>query len=125
LVMTAGCATLDQLKGKKNEYSQLSKRCTDFKDEINEIFDEHQYKAISTGYGSLVYIHALHNRMDGPPRTGTDIGNELDHDALDVFQSLLMQEGIFGYHGLGGMSFSHTKEDVEKTLDAIRAVVTN
>jgi glutamate-1-semialdehyde 2,1-aminomutase len=123
LAMTAGCATLDELKGKKNEYSALSKRCTDFKDEINKIFDENQYKAISTGFGSLIYIHALYNRMDGPPRTGTDIGNELDHDALDKFQSLLMQEGIFGYHGLGGMSFSHTKEDIEKTLDAIRVVV--
>jgi glutamate-1-semialdehyde 2,1-aminomutase len=125
LAMTAACTALDQLKEKKDEYPGLNKRCTDFRIEVNRIFDEHQYKAISTGHGSLVYIHALHKRMDGPPRTGTDIGTELDHDALDKFQSLLMQEGIFGYHGLGAMSFSHTKEDVEKTLDAIRAVVTN
>lgn len=125
LAMTAGCAALDQLKGKKDEYPGLNKRCTDFRNEVNRIFDESQYKAISTGHGSLVYIHSLYNRMDGPPRTGTDIGKELDHDALDKFQSLLMQEGVYGYHGLGAMSFSHTKEDVEKTLDAIRAVVTN
>ncbi|MFX0053467.1 MAG: aspartate aminotransferase family protein [Promethearchaeota archaeon] len=123
LAMTAGCATLDQLKKKKDEYPALSKRCTDFRNEINKVFDEHKYKAVSTGHGSLIYIHALYNRMEKPPRTGTDIGNQLDHDALDKFQSLLMQEGVYGYHGLGAMSFSHTKDDIEKTLSAIRAVV--
>ena len=125
LAMTAGCATLSQLKEKKGEYDSLNKRCTDFKNEINLIFEEHQFKALSTGYGSLVFIHALHNRLDEPPRTGTDIGKELDFVALDKFQSLMMQEGIFGYHGLGAMSFSHTKEDIDKTLGAIRAVVTS
>jgi glutamate-1-semialdehyde aminotransferase len=62
--------------------------------------------------------------MEEPPRTGTDIGNELDHDALDKFQSHLMQEGVYGYHGLGAMSFSHTREDIKRTLDAILTVVT-
>ncbi|MHA2141443.1 MAG: aspartate aminotransferase family protein [Candidatus Thorarchaeota archaeon] len=124
LAMTAGCETLDQLREMKDKYPALNKSCTDFRNEINKLFDDYEYKAISTGHGSLIYIHALHNRMDGPPRTGTDIGNELDPNALDKFQSLLMQEGIFGFHGLGAMSFSHTKKDIEKTLDAINHIVT-
>ncbi|MFW9847046.1 MAG: aspartate aminotransferase family protein [Candidatus Thorarchaeota archaeon] len=123
LSMTAGCATLDQLRQKKNKYDEINKRCTDFRYEVNKIFGEHQYKAISTGHGSLIYIHTLYNRMESPPKTGTDIGKELDHDALDRFQSLLTQEGVYGYHGLGAMSFSHTTEDIEKTLQAIEAVV--
>ena len=34
-----------------------------------------------------------------------------------------MQEGIFGYHGLGALSFTHTEEDIERTLSAIEIAI--
>jgi hypothetical protein len=38
---------------------------------------------------------------------------------MDKFQGLLMQEGVLGSHGLGALSFSHSKEDIEFTYNAI------
>jgi hypothetical protein len=40
-----------------------------------------------------------------------------------LFQSLLVEEGVFGYHGLGGLSFAHSKDDFQETLNAIQTVV--
>jgi hypothetical protein len=30
-----------------------------------------------------------------------------------------MEQGIFGYHGLGAMSFAHSEQDLEKTLEVV------
>jgi glutamate-1-semialdehyde 2,1-aminomutase len=120
LSMVAGSVTLDQLKSRKDEYPHLSNRATDFRERINSIFEEKKVNILSTGCGSLTYIHCLNKALGDPPYTGKDIGESFDHDRMDKFQGLLMQEGVLGYHGLGALSFSHSKEDIEFTYNAIR-----
>ena len=38
---------------------------------------------------------------------------------MNRFQCHLFERGIFGYHGLGALSFSHTDSDLEKTYEGI------
>lgn len=124
LSMVAGSATLDELRKRADKYPALNKKGEEFRVRVNQIFQEQDFKAVSTGYGSLTYIHCLHKELGAPPYSGFTIGEAFDHNLMDRFQSLLMQEGVIGYHGLGAMSFAHTPEDIEYTLKAIENVVT-
>jgi glutamate-1-semialdehyde 2,1-aminomutase len=119
LAMTAGSVTLEILKSKSNDYNLLNKTATDFRVGVNAILKETGANAISTGYGSLTYVHWLHRDLGDPPLTGKKLSAASDHDTMDRFQGLLMQEGILGYHGLGAMSFSHSPDDIASTLSAI------
>lgn len=35
-----------------------------------------------------------------------------------------MEQGIFGYHGLGAMLFEYSEQDLKKTLEAVARVAT-
>jgi len=122
LTMAAGAATLDQLRSTRGEYDTLNKRGDRFRARVNEVFEKEGVNAVATGFGSIVFIHWLKHRLDGRPLTGGKIGEALDHDHLDLFQSLLLEEGVLGYHGLGAASFAHSDGDIEKTLRAIETV---
>jgi len=80
---------------------------------------------IGTGHGSINFISYLTSPLDGPLPTPGQLGELFDHDKQDLFQGFLMQEGVFGYHGLGALSFKHTEEDIEKTLSGIANAVKN
>ena len=80
---------------------------------------------IGTGYGSINFISYLTSVLGEPVRTPRQLGALFDHTQQDIFQGLLMQEGVFGYHGLGALSFTHTEEDIEKTLTAIANATMN
>lgn len=123
LSMVAGSVTLDELKSRKEEYPHLNRKATDFRARINSIFEEKKVTILSTGYGSLTYIHCLNKRLGNPPYSSKDIGEAFDHQKMDKFQGLLMQEGVLGYHGLGALSFSHSDEDVEFTYKTIEKIV--
>ncbi|UCE11532.1 MAG: aminotransferase class III-fold pyridoxal phosphate-dependent enzyme [Candidatus Thorarchaeota archaeon] len=122
LAMAAGSVTLDELRSRRDKYDSLNRKATDFRAKVNAVFDGLRARAISTGYGSLTYIHWLHTDLGEPPFTGRDLSAASDHDTMDKFQGLLMQEGIFGYHGLGALSFSHSDDDIGSTLSAIESV---
>ncbi|MHA2213633.1 MAG: hypothetical protein ACW992_10785, partial [Candidatus Thorarchaeota archaeon] len=117
--MTAGSVTLDELKSRSDDYSLLNRTASDFRVRVNAILEDIGVNAISTGYGSLTYIHWLHSDLGEPPLTGKKLSAASDHETMDRFQGLLMQEGVFGYHGLGAMSFSHSADDIASTLSAI------
>jgi glutamate-1-semialdehyde 2,1-aminomutase len=123
LSMVAGSVVLDELKSRKNEYPELNKKGTDFREHVNSLFEEKNVNILSTGYGSLTYIHCLQKSLGHPPFTGQDIGEHFDRKNMDKFQGLLLQEGILGYHGLGALSFSHSEQDIEYTYHAIERVI--
>jgi len=123
LTMAAGIAVLDRLYEKRNEYDRLNKMGDSFRENLNEMLREMKAPLIGTGYGSINFVSHLTRALDDPPKTPRQLGALFDHDQQDIFQGYLMQEGIFGYHGLGALSFTHTEEDVQKTLDGISNVV--
>jgi len=116
LTMAAGIAVLDSLEEKKGDYDQLNKMGDSFRTKLNDMLQEMNAPLIGTGYGSINFVSHLTSVLKEPLRTPGQLGALFDHDKQDIFQGHLMQEGVFGYHGLGALSFTHTEEDVERTL---------
>ncbi len=122
LSMVAGKATLAALKDYKNKYSQLNQRGTKFRKKITAIFDHVQIPAIVTGEGSIVFIHLLKSSLTERYPTASQIGDVFNKTQTDLFQASLIEKGIFGYHGLGGLSFAHSEADLHHTLDVIEKI---
>lgn len=125
LTMAAGLAVLERLREKKDEYERLNKMGDSFRTRLNEMLHDMKAPLIGTGYGSITFVSCLSASLTEPIRTPGQLGALFDHKQQDIFQGLLMQEGVFGYHGLGALSFTHTEEDTEKTLKGISNAVTN
>lgn len=121
LSMVAGSAALDELQKRRDDFSKLNDKGDQFREKINEILHDKGQSAISTGTGSIVFIHTLKDNID-PPLTGEKLGRLLDRKSLAEFQSKLIEKGVFGHHGLGALSFAHSEQDLEFTLDAIAEV---
>ena len=119
MTMVAGIATLNQLQTQRDEYSALNRRGDTFRDRLNDFFKNEKANALATGTGSMIFIHWLQKALEEAAITAEAIAAALDHDQLSYFQGLLMEEGVFGYHGLGALSFSHSDEDLEKTFEAV------
>ncbi|MGY5859391.1 MAG: aminotransferase class III-fold pyridoxal phosphate-dependent enzyme [Candidatus Thorarchaeota archaeon] len=119
LTMAAGIAVLERLHEKRNEYDRLNKMGDSFRVRLNEMLQEMNAPLIGTGHGSINFVSCLTSPLENPLRTPGQLGALFDHRQQDIFQGYLMQEGIFGYHGLGALSFTHTEDDIEKTLEGI------
>ena len=119
LSMVAGIATLERLRSLKNEYDTLNARGDKFREKLNELFQNERVKALATGIGSIIFIHWLERWLDNSLITGSKIAEVLDHDRMDLFQALLIEQGIFGYHGLGAISFAHSEKDLDRALEIV------
>ncbi len=119
LTMAAGIAVLEELHARKDDYTKLNKMGDSFRDRLNEMLTEMKADIIGTGLGSLNFISCLNSKLASPLRTPGQLGKLFDYKKQDIFQGHLMQEGIFGYHGLGALSFAHTDKDIEATLTGI------
>ena len=125
LTMVAGIAVLDRLYEKRDEYDRLNKMGDSFRERLNQMLQEMNAPVVGTGYGSINFVSYLTKVLDEPLQTPGQLGALFDHTKQDFFQGFLMQEGIFGYHGLGALSFTHTQEDIERTLEGISNAVRN
>ena len=123
LTMVAGLAVLNQLRQKKDEYLKLSKMGDNFKTKLNEMLQEMKVPIHGVGYGSFISVSCLHQIPQEPIVSPGQLGSLFDHQQQDVFQGYLMQEHIFGYHGLGALSFAHTQRDIKQTQDRIRKAI--
>jgi glutamate-1-semialdehyde 2,1-aminomutase len=123
LTMAAGIAVLERLREKRDEYERLNKMGDSFRTRLNEMLHDMKAPLIGTGYGSIAFVSCLSESLTEPIRTPGQLGALFDHKQQDIFQGHLMQEGVFGYHGLGALSFTHTEEDIEKTLQGISDAV--
>jgi glutamate-1-semialdehyde 2,1-aminomutase len=122
LSMVAGKATLDTLKAHKGKYSQLNQQGNILRKKINLIFNQVQIPAMATGDGSIVFIHLLKSPLEERYPTASQIGEVFDKAHTDLFQATLIENGIFGYHGLGGLSFAHSEADLHRTLEVIEQI---
>ncbi|MHA2601349.1 MAG: aspartate aminotransferase family protein [Candidatus Thorarchaeota archaeon SMTZ1-83] len=118
LAMVAGIATLGQLAKLSRKYEFLNTRGDEFRKRLNRLFDEEDFDAIATGVGSVMFINVLKGKLKDEVLRGSVLGEAIDNEKLDRFQGFLMENGVFGYHGLGALSFSHSDEDLEKTYEA-------
>ncbi|MHA2424385.1 MAG: aspartate aminotransferase family protein [Candidatus Thorarchaeota archaeon] len=125
LTMVAGFAVLKQLEQRAADFLKLSKMGEDFRNRLNDMLREMEASIIGIGYGSFISVSCVLQAPREPITSPGHLGALFDHYRQDIFQSFLMQERIFGYHGLGALSFAHDQSDMEFTLDGIRNAVEN
>jgi len=123
LTMAAGLAVLEQLQSKDDEYKRLNAMGDSFRTRLNDMLQEMNAPLIGTGIGSINFVSHLKMKPNRPIKTPGQLGGLFSTRQQDIFQGFLMQEGIFGYHGLGALCFQHSKEDVEKTLQGISQAI--
>ena len=113
--MTAGFATLNELKTKKSVYTKINNLGEFTRKELAKSFDG---KVAITGKGSLFMTHFLNNGI-------TEIRNATDVAKCDNLQlakyhfKMTAHDGIFFLPGkLGAISNTHTKADIKKMIIA-------
>jgi len=119
LSMVSGIATLETLHSLKREYKTLNQRGNRFRDHLNEKFEMKNHHILATGVGSIVFLHWLKKAIGDSPITPSKIGDVFDPTKQDLLQAALFEQGIFGYHGLGGISFAHTDKDIQMSQEAL------
>ncbi|MCF2137689.1 MAG: aminotransferase class III-fold pyridoxal phosphate-dependent enzyme [Candidatus Thorarchaeota archaeon] len=119
LTMVAGAAVMDALRDLM--YSGLNDAGNALRERINKIFEDAKAPALATGTGSIIFITWLKHTIE-KPFTSFKLNEATDHQKQNLFQALLMEQGVFGYHGLGALSFAHSKQDIEQTALAIEQV---
>ena len=125
LTMVAGIAVLSQLEKMKDKYLELSKTGDEFRERLNQMLTETKASILATGFGSFIAISCLKQKPERQVVTPGHLGALFDSKRQNVFQSLLMQERVFGYHGLGAMSFAHGTNDLEETIERMSVAVHN
>ena len=115
---------MDQLRSISDDYASLNKRGEDFREKLNQIMVNKNVNTLTTGYGSMLFISCLTRDFRNTTLTGGSIGEAFDKRSQDIFQARLMEQGVFGYHGLGAISFEHSKQDLEKTFEAVSSAAT-
>ena len=123
LTMVSGIAVLSQLERMKDQYLNLSRRGDEFKEHLNQKLAETQAPVLATGFGSFIAVSCLKQEPDEQIVTPGQLGMLFDSQKQNIFQSLLMQERVFGYHGLGAMSFAHDSKDLNETIERMSTAV--
>jgi glutamate-1-semialdehyde 2,1-aminomutase len=121
MTMAAGLATLRFLGQNKNKvYEKLGTLGNLARDLIDASFKEEGFSAKTTGAGSLLYTHFLHEgqrRIDSASEAAR-ANTQLEKD---YYFSLIANNDIFFLPGhLGAISLEHTEEDVRTLALASR-----
>ncbi len=113
--MTAGYATLSELKKKKSIYSKINKLGDIARKELTKVFDG---KVAITGKGSLFMTHFLKDGI-------TEVNNAADASRCDsevlhkYHFEMITKDGIFFLPGkLGAISNAHSESDIKKMITA-------
>lgn len=111
--MTAGFATLSELKSKKSIYSKIDELGSYARKGLTKTFDG---RVAVTGKGSLFMTHFLKDEI-------TEIKNSSDAAKCDTKMleryhfKMISEDGIFFLPGkLGAISNAHSKEDIKKMI---------
>lgn len=124
ITMTAGIVTLELLEGKKDKYGDLNKSGDHLQKELNKLFQEYNKNYIATNFGSLLFINCLkRNPWKGEPIDNLEIMNTIDNKGQALLQLYLLNRNIYGYHGLGSLSFMHTKNDSDYVLSSVQDIL--
>ncbi len=130
--MAAGCAMLTYLLKHADEvYGKIGALGETARNGIEEVFRSHGFNVRCTGrpqpglsQSSVVGVHFFKtdiDRIDSPVQVWDP--SICDVDLRDSFFKLAMiNEGFFTAHGYGAISFSHTAEDIQRSIDAAERI---
>jgi glutamate-1-semialdehyde 2,1-aminomutase len=119
----AGLAMLYYLRDYEDEvYPLLESRGVKIRKDLQEVFNNEKVNAIVTGIGSLFQIHfpfEKHTVLDSPHA----INQKTDIEKREVeFRLRMLNHGVHVMHGGGGLSTSHSDEDIKRIVQSAREV---
>ncbi|MBN2323688.1 MAG: aminotransferase class III-fold pyridoxal phosphate-dependent enzyme [Spirochaetes bacterium] len=130
--MGAGCAMLTYLTTHADEvYGKIGALGETARNGIEEVFRTHGFNVRCTGYplpglsqSSVVGVHFLKkdiDMIDSPDQVWDP--SVCDIELRETFFRLaMMNEGFFTAHGYGAISFSHTREDIKRSIEAAERI---
>jgi glutamate-1-semialdehyde 2,1-aminomutase len=121
--MVAGMSTLSELNKKKDEFEKLNHFGDFFQKELNSIFRENNKNCISTNFGSLIFINCLNTNPWEKDIPFYEIINNIDKKEQSLLQLSLLNRNIYGYHGIGSLSFLHSKNILQQAITTIEEIV--
>ena len=123
ITMTAGIATLDALKERKDDYQHLNRLGDYLKEKLNAVFEENNEKYLSTNFGSLIFINCLKKNPWEESIPITSMKSILDKREQTLLQLSLLNRKIYGNHGIGALSFQHKKKDLDSLIETLNAII--
>jgi glutamate-1-semialdehyde 2,1-aminomutase len=132
MCMLAGLKFLEYLIDREEEvYPRIGKLGDRARSGIEAIFSRYGFQVKCTGkneevtpHSSVVGVHFLHRDLDrltspeqiwNPDITDVELRER-------VFKLAMLQEGFYTFHGYGALSFAHTEEEVQASLDAVERI---
>lgn len=119
IAMTAGLTTLKILKDNPEIYDYLEELGRKLEDGINELIKKFNIEATVNRVGSMMTLFFTKDKV----RNFTD-ACKCDEKKFAVFYKEMLENGIFlppSQYEAFFISFSHSDEDIEKTLKAVEA----
>lgn len=122
-VVAAAVASIKKLRNLGDEiYPHLERLGALMEDGLNDVFSNMDYPATVVRQGSSFVVYF----MDHAPTSWKDIA--LHHNAkFDIgFRKMLIASGVFLFPvetKTGSISFAHTQQDIEQTLDVFSKVI--
>jgi glutamate-1-semialdehyde 2,1-aminomutase len=123
LTVAAGLTMLYYLKDHHQEiYPLLEKKGDKVRKGVQKAFDQEGMNAVVTGIGSLFQTHFPFKKGE-TLNSPHSINRFTDIEKREIeFRIRMLTKGIHVMHGGGGLSISHTEEDIEKIIKATREV---
>ncbi len=122
------------IKEEKKIYPKINKMGEMVRKGIEEIFIRNGFnvkctgKTKSTGINSsIVGVHFLREKMDHIV-SPDDVWNEKVSNfeiREKIFRLAMINKGFNTFHGYGAISYAHTKEEIQASLDAVESIAIN
>ena len=122
-VVAAAVASIKKLRDRGEEiYSHLERLGALMEEGLNDVFSSLDFPTTVVRQGSAFVVYF----MDHAPISWKDIANNHDSKFDIGYRKMLIANGIFHFPvetKQGSISFAHTQEDIEKTVDITRNVL--
>lgn len=112
-------------------YSKIGKLGNKVRRQIKEIFKTYGFKVFCTGDGgtvtphsSLVGVHFIKEKAE-EITSPEEIWNPQVCDIEmreKIFKLAMLKEGINIFHGYGAISYAHTEDEIQESLDAVEKI---
>ena len=130
--MLAGFTYLNYLIRNENKiYPKIGKLGEKVRTEIEAIFKNYGINVKCTGYGnsivkysSCVGVHFLNEEIEKITTPEQVWNPEICDVELreKIFKLAMLNEGFNIFHGFGAISFAHTEEEIQSSLDAVERI---
>jgi glutamate-1-semialdehyde 2,1-aminomutase len=120
LSMAAGLKTLEILNNSSSEYQRINKMGSTLHRQLNTYFKDEKLNLIATGYKSIVFLHVLFKLVENP--SPNDIVAFTDKKREALTHLALLNRNVTSQHGLGVLSFAHSKEQIQTVQKNIEEI---